>query len=130
MAETLFIPKIQSLPDNQDYQFLRKQGLQYIENLAHELWTDYNEHDPGITIMELLCYAITELGYRCDFDMQDLLADKDGKTDANQAFFSAKNILTINPLTVEDFRKILIDTIDVSNAFMFPAETIKWEEGE
>lgn len=130
MAETLFIPKAQDLSDDQNYQFLRKQGLQYIENLANELWTDYNAHDPGITIMELLCYAITELGYRCDFDMQDLLADKDGKTGTNQAFFSAKNILTINPLTVEDFRKLLIDVIGVSNAFFFPAETIKWEQGE
>jgi hypothetical protein len=130
MSDTLFIPKVQNLTDDQNYQFLRKQGLQYIENLAHDLWTDYNEHDPGITIMELLCYAITELGYRGDFEMQDLLADKDGKTDAKQAFFSAKNILTVNPLTVEDFRKILIDIVGVSNAFMFPTETVKWEQGE
>jgi hypothetical protein len=130
MSATLYIPKVQTLSDDQNYQFLRTEGLNYIENLAHELWTDYNEHDPGITILELLCYAITELGYRSDFDMKDLLADKDGKTDVNQAFFSAKNILTNNPLTVEDFRKILIDTIGVSNAFLFPKESVKWEEGE
>jgi hypothetical protein len=29
-------------------------------------WTDTNEHDPGITVLEVLCYAITDLQYRSD----------------------------------------------------------------
>lgn len=28
-------------------------------------WTDAEAHDPGITTIELLCYSITDLGYRC-----------------------------------------------------------------
>ena len=27
-------------------------------------WTDVNVHDPGVTVLEVLCYAITDLQYR------------------------------------------------------------------
>ena len=30
-----------------DYEELRKTGIQYIEQTASTLWTDYNIHDPG-----------------------------------------------------------------------------------
>nr|MBD3621481.1 hypothetical protein [Sunxiuqinia sp.] len=33
--------------DDLDYGFLRRKGLEYIEQLASEIWTDYNAHDPG-----------------------------------------------------------------------------------
>ena len=56
-------PKIPAL----DYEFLRQEGLKYIEALASDIWTDYNSHDPGITILEMLCYAITDLGLRTNF---------------------------------------------------------------
>ena len=92
MSDLLTISKTRVLKNDEDFQFLRAQGLKYIENLAHTLWTDYNTHDPGVTILEALCYAITELGYRSDFAMPDLLADKDGKVDVDQTFFTAKNI--------------------------------------
>ena len=27
-------------------------------------WTDHNTHDPGITVLEALCYVLTDLQYR------------------------------------------------------------------
>ena len=45
-----------------DYGTLRQQGIRYLERLAGKAWTDFNAHDPGITILEQLCYAITDLG--------------------------------------------------------------------
>ncbi len=116
----LYLDKTRTLPNDQDYEFLRSEGLKYIEELASDLWTDYNTHDPGITILEALCYAITELGYRTDFDIKDLLAGEYGKIDTDQAFFSAKNILTSEPLTIEDYRKILVDRKGVKNAWLYP----------
>lgn len=124
MNDQLTISKTRVLGNDEDFQFLRAEGLKYIENLANTLWTDYNTHDPGVTILEALCYAITELGYRSDFTIPDLMADKDGKIDKDQTFFSAKNIFRNNPLTVEDYRKILVDTIGVHNAFMFPKQNV------
>ncbi len=119
MDELITILKNKLLPASQDYEFLRAEGLTFIENLSHDLWTDYNTHDPGITILEALCYAITELGYRSGFDMKDLLSDEAHKIYENQNFFTAKKILTNNPLTINDFRKLLIDLDGIHNAFFF-----------
>ncbi|MCR8557643.1 hypothetical protein KXD93_08315 [Mucilaginibacter sp. BJC16-A38] len=116
----LTISKAPVLSHDQDYAFLREAGLKYIEKLGSTRWTDYNEHDPGITIMEALCYAITELGYRTDLPMQDLLTQADGTIAPSQTLFTAKNILTQSPLNVDDYRKLLIDIVGVHNAwFMF-----------
>lgn len=120
MDDALIISKSRTLLNDQDYSFLREEGLRYIESLASDLWTDYNTHDPGITILETLCYAITELGYRTGFDIKDLMADKDGKIEFDQTFFSAKNILGSEPLTIEDYRKLLVDIVGVKNAWLYP----------
>ena len=119
MEQQTIIPKISKLSTAEDYELLRKTGRDYIENLGSELWTDYNAHDPGITILEALCYAITELGYRCNIDIKDLLTGADGKIPATQAFYTAKNILTCSALTINDYRKLLADIIGVHNAWLY-----------
>ncbi|HSC38438.1 MAG TPA: hypothetical protein VLD19_11215, partial [Chitinophagaceae bacterium] len=125
MNEPTTIPKNRQLPLPQDYELLRAEGLAHIESLSHALWTDYNAHDPGITTLEALCYALTELAYRSDFDMKDLLTDTNGKTVGGQSFFTAKQILTNNPLTINDYRKLLTDIIGVHNAWLFAADSKK-----
>jgi hypothetical protein len=129
MDEQTTISKNRQLPLPQDYDALRKEGLVYIEQLAHSIWTDYNEHDPGITTLEALCYAITELAYRSDFDMKDLLTDKNGAIVNGQVFFTAKTILTNNPLTIDDYRKLLIDLDGVHNAWLFAKDSQNDEKG-
>ena len=106
-----------------DYALLRKEGIQAIATLSGTLWTDYNAHDPGITILEALCYAITDLSYRLDFEMEDLLARPDHELDQPPLFFTARQILTVNPLTTADYRKLLIDIDGVKNAWLEPIET-------
>ena len=127
MEEITSIPKSFSLAASQDYEFLRSEGLKHIENLASDLWTDYNAHDPGITILEALCYAITELGYRCGFDMKDLLTGSDGHLVNGQTLFTAKEILTINPLNINDYRKLLVDIIGIHNAWLI-ADNFKLDD--
>ncbi|HEY2348327.1 MAG TPA: hypothetical protein VGH64_04900, partial [Puia sp.] len=117
MAEELVtIPKFPVRPPALDYEFLRREGMVHIEDLAHDIWTDYNTHDPGITMLEALCYAITELGYRSGFDIKDLIPAPEI---INQALFTTKEILTIHPLTINDFRKLLIDINGVHNAWLY-----------
>lgn len=118
--EQLYIDKARTLLQDQDYSFLREEGFKYIESLASSIWTDYNTHDPGITILEALCYAITELGYKTGFDIKDILASEDGTIDTNQSFFTAKNILSAEPLTIGDYRKVLVDIVGVKNAWLYP----------
>ncbi|MDY7016545.1 MAG: hypothetical protein SVX43_23700, partial [Cyanobacteriota bacterium] len=86
-------------------------------------WTDYNTHDPGITILEAICYGITDLSYRLSFPIADLLAPASTPSEDNQQlFFTAREILTVNPLTINDYRKLLIDIDGVKNAWLEPIQ--------
>jgi len=125
MSESTIIPKIISAEFGRDYAFLRSEGLKYIEQLSHKLWTDYNLHDPGITILETLCYAITDLGYRTAFPMEDLLADADDNmANMHRQFLSAIRALPSNPLTANDYRQLFIRIKGVRNAWIMPAEQV------
>ena len=118
MTEHLTISSQPPQHPGMNFALLRQEGIKHIERLAGKLWTDYNTHDPGITILEQLCYAITDLSYRLDFEMKDLLAPRPGKK--SQQFFTASEILTVNPLTINDYRKLLIDIDGVKNAWLEP----------
>jgi hypothetical protein len=124
MNEHITILKNPALPEAVDYYLLRKKGVDFIEELGNKWWTDYNIHDPGITILEALCYALTELGHRTGFDIKDLLADPGNKIlhPDRQAFYTAREILTVNPWTVTDFRKLLVDTPGIKNAWLICKE--------
>jgi hypothetical protein len=107
-------PRIKS----QDFELLREEGMKLIRANAPETWTDHNLHDPGITILEACCYAITEMGLRSGIPMRDLLAsDASGR---KQEFFTAAQILPVSPITANDMRKVLIEHPLVENAWVFP----------
>lgn len=114
-----------------DFQELRREGLKHIGGLSGKIWTDHNAHDPGVTILEELCYALIDLGYRTTLPMEDLLAEPRGNTatgtDAgsprHENFFTPHEILSCNPTTAFDFRKLLIDVDGVRNAWLEPADT-------
>src|ERR1700722_7574620 len=93
-----------------DFAFLRQRGIELLKRLCGESWTDYNLHDPGRTILEALCYALTVLSYRTEFPMSDLLADKEGKIRLHDhAFHTPEEILSSSPVSVADFRKFILD---------------------
>src|SRR6266446_1156180 len=107
----------------QDFYRLRREGIGFIAQMGSRKWTDYNVHDPGITILEAFSYAITDLAYRIGWDIEDILASKAASSDPlqpypNQAFFTAREILTVNPVTPDDFRRLLIDLDGVRNAWI------------
>ncbi len=54
-------------PDLDDVTFeeLREDALKRLPVLA-PAWTDHNEHDPGITIIELLAWLVETYGYQLD----------------------------------------------------------------
>jgi hypothetical protein len=127
MAKSYTIQKTQSLTDSSNYELLRQKGLEYIEKLGSKLWTDYNVHDPGITFLEALAYALTDLGFRTSLDIKDLLAlptqetagaDAQYPSDKRQALYTARNILTVNPFTCDDFRKLLINIDGIKNGWL------------
>ena len=111
MSESITISKKTPESKSQQYDFLREEGLKYIQKVAGKIWTDYNIHDPGVTILEVLAYAITELGYRASYNIEDLLENDPENKDAADIrnFFTAREILPNCPVTINDYRKLLID---------------------
>ncbi|MCP4254199.1 MAG: hypothetical protein GY775_12480 [Candidatus Scalindua sp.] len=122
MEDILTISKENPAEKSMDYEFLREEGFKHIESLGSKIWTDYNVHDPGINILEVLCYAITDLGYRSSFDIKDILTEPDDSKNLPQ-FFTASEVLTCNPVTENDFRKVIVDTDRVKNAWINIAES-------
>lgn len=119
MATSLSINKNRQLSHAEDYTFLRRKGIERIQELCGNSWTDYNEHDPGITLLEAICYAITDLGYRASFDIKDLLASPaPGPADWENIFYTAARILPCNPVTITDYRKMVVDIPGVRNAWI------------
>lgn len=118
------IPKQPIFKPTEDYYRLRREGVGFIADMGSRLWTDYNTHDSGITMLESLCYAITDLAYRTGWDIKDILAPETRSIDLtqpypNQTFFTAREILTVNPCTTDDFRRLLVDLDGVRNAWLF-----------
>jgi hypothetical protein len=89
-----------------------------LEALGMHNWTDFNSHDPGITILEQVCYALTDLGYRIDFPLPDLLLGEDGRPP--DTLFTPAQSLPTHAVTRTDLRKLLIDIAGVKNAWVEP----------
>ena len=109
--------------DDLDFSFLRSKGLEYIEKLSSNLWTDYNTHDPGVTILEMLCYALTDLGMRMEMPLENILAPEDKTAQKiSDQFFGAMQILPSKSVTENDYRKLFIDIEGVKNCWLKPYE--------
>ncbi|MDT7828241.1 hypothetical protein RQM65_06160 [Pricia sp. S334] len=109
------------VPEFLDFKKLRREGLEHIGELAGKMWTDHNVHDPGITILETLVYALMDLGYRTNLPFEDLITtDSGAATDDN--FPTPLQVLTVNPVTITDYRKLLLEVGGVRNAWLEPAD--------
>lgn len=141
MTEPLSISPGTPVIRSMDFNYLREEGIRRIQELSGKIWTDYNAHDPGVMMLEVLCYALTDLGYRTSFDMKDLLASNpnDNINDGYQ-FFTARQILHNNALTILDYRKLIMDVsvladeadekseiIGVKNAWFTVAEQAEYD---
>ena len=118
IIQHISIPKSVATEDDLDFYFLREKGIQYIEELGGVLWTDFNSHDPGITMLEMLCYAITDLGNRIETPIQNLLASKDPSKGFAEQFYKSEEIFPNKPVTALDYRKIFIDIDGVRNCWL------------
>lgn len=90
-----------------NYGLLREKGLELIRQYAGESWTDHNVHDPGITLLEAFCYAMTELGFRIQQELPDLL--RSGEVYAPPELIPAHQTLLTAPITLADLLRVLLD---------------------
>ena len=110
MKEAKFIEKYRPDPEGLDFAGLKQEGLELLQTLCGKSWTDYNLHDPGVTILEQLCYALTDLIYRAEYPIPDHLAQENGEIlYPRQALFPPASIFPSQALTSNDYRKIIFD---------------------
>lgn len=87
-----------------DYATLRQEAIGLTQKLSGKIWTDYNVHDPGVTILEQIVFALTELGYKTGFDVEDYLASFDGNIDyESQALYAPALVMQEFPVTLDEY---------------------------
>jgi hypothetical protein len=127
MLEHPTIPKTPPADPALDQRTLFARGLAHVRDLSRRIWTDHNLHDPGVTTLELLSYALTDLSYRASFPVEDLLASGSASSE-ERALFTAASILPNRPLTALDYRKLLIDLPEVRNAWIEPVPQLLYAD--
>jgi len=113
-----------------DYELLYMEGIELLQKLSGANWTDFNEHDPGITILENIAYALTNLSYKTDLPIKSILQSSKGGplNSGDNGLFVPSEILTTSPVTILDYRKLFIDNIsNFKNVFIRPkkGQTLK-----
>jgi len=99
-----------------DYAALVRQGIAELERLTGDQWTDFNAHDPGITLLDSVCYVLTDLGYRTFHPIPDLLAE--AGPNAKLGLFTPAEVLTTAAVTPDDLRRVVLDVPGVKNAWI------------
>ena len=91
------------LPAHLDFDELRERALARLQTLVGGQWTDYHAHDPGVTLLEALCYVLTDLGYRAGFSEAEWLAEGDG----GAGLPGPEQALPGPPVSAADWRRLL-----------------------
>ena len=116
MTEAVSIKRRKSRRSEDSFDSLRSEALTLLQRLSGSAWTDYNLHDPGITILEQLVYAITDLIYRTNFAIEDFLASEGGSIDLQaQGLSEPAEIFSCRATTTNDYRKHLLDNVPVAD---------------
>lgn len=112
MKEAESIPRKQGEAGALDFDSLRQEGIRLLQELSGDHWTDFNVHDPGVTLLEQLCFALTDLAYRSEFPVADYLAGEDGCIDSmRQALYRPEQVFPSHAVTRTDFRRLLFDQV-------------------
>jgi hypothetical protein len=112
MSSSEVIQRQQQDADGLDFASLRADGIARAQELAGNIWTDYNLHDPGVTILEQLCFGLTELAYQTKVPIADYLSNERGLIDYHYyALYKPQDIFPTRPVTAEDYCKHLLDKV-------------------
>ncbi|MCD7931417.1 MAG: hypothetical protein LUH15_08665 [Tannerellaceae bacterium] len=89
------------------YEQLQENSLAAYQNYCGDIWTDFNTHDPGITISDILNYALYELAYQLEFPPESYL----GKGERNRwnkiGLLPPGKLFDFSPVTPSDYEKTL-----------------------
>ncbi|MGZ2260185.1 hypothetical protein [Roseobacter sp. A03A-229] len=107
-----------------DFDSLRAQAIAFAQAASGNIWTDYNLHDPGVTLLEQTCFALSEIGYQAAHPIRDLLTDDLGALRyTDLALYNPRSVLPGAPVTDLDLTSYLSDQPDVARAWVSQTST-------
>jgi hypothetical protein len=104
----MFLKKRES--EQNYYNELQERTLERLEQLCGKTWTDYNIHDPGITIADYFNYALFELKYRLEFPFESYLLEPNRKDVlfAHKGLLPKEELFTGSIVTEYDYERLFI----------------------
>lgn len=94
------------------YTRLQQQTLAEVQRMSGKVWTDYNAHDPGVTLADIANYALAELDYKLGFGVADSLTEAGKPFDAARfGLFPPVDVYTTSPVTEDDYRRMLLASV-------------------
>lgn len=108
------LPNLQELKKEESiFDSLQKNALETIQELSGQLWTDHAPHDPGITTLDILNYALSELDYQMSFPLEQYLTGSDNRFNPEDyGLFSPERVSGMAPVTPKDYRDHFLDQLD------------------
>ncbi|MEK8034491.1 hypothetical protein AACH06_26985 [Ideonella sp. DXS29W] len=101
-------------PDALGFDALRLHAITAAQRASGELWTDFNLHDPGVSLLEALCYALTEDLFSARQPVAPLLglAPDDGPAAwARFGLHTPPDLLPSHPCTEDDWQLWLLQQL-------------------
>ena len=122
LKDSKFISAEEKIPKSMDFHFLREKATEFSQQISGEKWTDYNLHDPGVTILEQFAYALTDIAFRTNLPIEDLLfsADDNEHVSNDNALYSAPEVFMPGPITEKDYRILILNRFirQISNCWV------------
>ena len=110
------------VPEYTEFSDLRAAAIDYAQQASGEIWTDYNLHDPGVTLLEQSCFALSELAYQTAHPDRDLLTDARGHFNFHElAMFTPRKVLNTDPVTPADLEAWLSECPGAARVNLTPA---------
>lgn len=98
--------------DPLSYDVLHAHALAALQELSGEHWSDFNYHDPGLTLLDAFCFALTEEIFGARQPLTDLLTAPDGRIRYRAlGLRAAEEILPCRPCTAMDYTRWLLDRV-------------------
>ena len=106
------------------YPFLQQKTKERLYGYSGKIWTDFNIHDPGVTINDILNYALTDFNFRLGYNLEDYFMSEDAEAFIPEEFglFHPAVLRQQGIVTLDDYHQLFLENIDgLSSIEVLPA---------
>jgi hypothetical protein len=100
------------------FDTLMNEATTALGEFAGDKWTDFNIHDPGVTILEYLAYALHDVSFRANLPVGDMVASATDRNGMRQFLPPPNKCLEAPIVTDNDIRALVMDLHFVRNVWI------------